>query len=372
METGFSVINGIVCISAAILLCKWDRRKHLRSAIAFVVCAACICLIAQMYIIGIRWVFRLSLWDFERRAKFRVITISTGYMLALLFSWVSRQLRSGIRTRWILLTCLFPALSVLVIGGICFAYLGMNDISRTAFWLCCVLEIGNIAACTLIYAIQKHTQITQEVTLLHQQLLIQSESILALEKSYRAQRQNAHDTQNQLQTLYRLLNRQEYHAAEEYIGELLGDTSVRIYSVNSGNPIIDAVLHQKYQRAVESGIEMTLQLNDLSDVKLQMNELVVLLANLLDNAIEGCLRCSEEKKIELCILHEDTLFLSVRNTSPEVQISGYSIPTSKEPKNEHGFGLRTIHRIMQHNHAQYSVCWQDGWFAFAAEIPNAR
>lgn len=69
---------------------------------------------------------------------------------------------------------------------------------------------------------------------------------------------------------------------------------------------------------------------------------------------------------------QEGLFLSVRNTSPVVTIHGKYIPTTKEPKWEHGYGLRTICRILDRNKAQYSFRYADGWFELAAEIPNER
>jgi sensor histidine kinase regulating citrate/malate metabolism len=49
------------------------------------------------------------------------------------------------------------------------------------------------------------------------------------------------------------------------------------------------VLNQKYQQAQEHDIDVQMQVNDLSSVSIYTDHLVVLLSNLLDNAIEACL-----------------------------------------------------------------------------------
>ena len=76
--------------------------------------------------------------------------------------------------------------------------------------------------------------------------------------------------------------------------------------------------------------------------------------------------------MECSMILQDSLFLSVRNTSPAVTVHGKYIPTTKEPKREHGYGLRAICRILDQNKAQYFFRYADGWFEFAAEIPNER
>lgn len=372
MELRFSIFRGILAL-AAVLLFSWEERRkwyvHLLTALAgclFVV------LVSEGYIFGVRCLFGLSSWEFAHRFIYRRLTIvTTGQMLALLGAWIVRQIRMGVSFRWIALTLLLPMLSLLMIMVILFIYLGRNDISQSTFFFCCLLELGNVLAVFLIHVTQKRTALNQEMALLNQQLQIQTESISSLEKSYRSQRQATHDYNNQLQTIYRLLSDGNGTAALTLVEQLLEEQSDRIFSVHSGHPIVDAVAHQKCQSARERGITVSFQVNDLSGISMKMNELVVLLSNLLDNAIEGCERWDGERKLEcIILLQQGNLFLSVRNTSPEVMIRGRKISTTKQPKAEHGFGLKTICRILDDRKAEYHFRWENGWFEFAAEIPN--
>lgn len=90
-------------------------------------------------------------------------------------------------------------------------------------------------------------------------------------------------------------------------------------------------MNQKYTLAKSSGIDIDLSVNDLSSVKICPEHLVVLIANLLDNAIEACQRLDGERKIQMTlVLEKDELFFSVLNTSKEVKITGKTIATSKK------------------------------------------
>ena len=56
--------------------------------------------------------------------------------------------------------------------------------------------------------------------------------------------------------------------------------------------IIDAILNSKYKETLDKGIVFIFQINDLSGIKMCDEDIVVILSNLLNNAIEACERCS--------------------------------------------------------------------------------
>lgn len=308
-----------------------------------------------------------------RRQNYLVILL-TGHFFALLIAWLIRRLqmpegRKLSQLKWSLLALVLPLVSLVMLGVIFLAHLGRNDLSELAFFSCCVLIAANTAMLFLLEAIEASTKKRQEMALLSQQLQIQTESIWALEKSYRTQRQATHDFQRHLQALATLLSAGENQAALEYVQQLQGLQTTRIFSINSHHPIVDAVLNQKHQAAREQEIEVQMQVNNLSQVPLELSRLVVLLSNLLDNAIEACLRLPSERVIRCNILLQERLFLSVSNTSAPVTLVDGQLSTVKTDQMEHGYGLATVCRILKQYGAEYIFDYTEGWFHFAAEIP---
>jgi len=302
------------------------------------------------------------------------IVVTIGKLATMLLAWYIGRLwkerkPSILRGKWLLFTLLFLAASggMLYIASIIFR--DAAGISAEVAVFSVVLFIANIVFFYLADSLARSTEKLKETALLNQQLEIQTEQIFALEKSYQAQRRNTHDFRNQLQTILELLYMGNVKEAEDYAQKLLGQQTVRIFAANSGHPVIDAILNHKYQLARERGVDMQLQVNDLSKVSLPADMLVVLLSNLLDNAIEGCCRVEGERMIFCKLIAEDTLFLSVRNTSLPVTIHNGRIPTSKENKEEHGYGLGRIQYILDKLGGEYTFSYQDGWFTYAAEIP---
>lgn len=303
-----------------------------------------------------------------------IFIVTLAKLLAIFVAYLVFRLRSPHRSsqfksNFLLLTMLFPAVSLVVIWLVFESTQTREDITLGVFILCCVLALANIAILYIIRMTEKNTKRETEIILLNQQTSLQAQNIIALEKSYRAQRRATHEFQNQLQTISDLLGANQLDTVKTYVAQLRSTQTTRVFCVNSHNPIIDAILNQKYQHATENAIEIQFQLNDLSSISIEPNSLVVLLSNLLDNAIEACLKFSGTRRIYCCLLLKDSLYLSIGNTSLPVQINGNYIETSKFPKEEHGYGLVNIQHILNGLNAEYTFEYADEWFQFAADIP---
>lgn len=271
--------------------------------------------------------------------------------------------------KWLLLSLLFPAASNAMLLMMFHSFQDAPDISSGVVFFCCVLAVTNIAILYLISLMEKSSEELKENALLNQQMEILTEHVVALEKSYRAQRQATHDFRNQLQAISDLLCLGQLDAAKEYVQQLQGQQTTRIFCVNSHHPIIDAVLNHKYQAAKDLGIDVQVEVSDLSKVTISTDMLIVLLSNLMDNAIEGCCRVESARSLMCSLIAEESLMISIRNTSKPVTIRNNMIPTSKEPKEDHGYGLSRIQNILNQLHAEFAFTYQDGWFTFVAEIP---
>ena len=215
----------------------------------------------------------------------------------------------------------------------------------------------------------KQPQPDRDMLLLRQHMEMQQESMQALEQNYRLQRKNTHEFEHHLQVLRDLLDREEVGAAREYLDSLRKNRAIHTIAVSSNHPVVDVILNQKYQTARENDIKMQVRVNDLSALAIPTDSLVVVLTNLLDNALEACRRLDGYREIFCSVLYEDGLFISIRNTSEEVTIVDGKIPTSKEDSLSHGFGLRSVTYVLDKLEGEYTFGYDEGWFHFAAEIP---
>lgn len=333
-----------------------------------------ICIVDMVFIYGSAAFMQISLAEFTWRIYTYTIACTFSKLFSVFITWLFYQFRikyagSPIRGSWMLLSIPFPIASLVTVLVIFNTYRYDSDLSFSAVIFMMLLAVANIAIIYLVQIVERNAKKAEEMALLQQQMDIQTDSILALEQNYRNQRQATHEFSNQLQTIYDLLATQNTDAALAYIQELQNTQATRIFRSNSHHPIIDAILNRKQQVATEHHIDMHLQVNDLSSVDLPTNILVVLISNLLDNAIEACLRLPDNRAIQCSILKTDSLFVSVRNTSLPVTIENGTIQTSKEPKDLHGYGLTQIKYVLDALHAEYTFEYEDHWFQFVAEIP---
>lgn len=326
------------------------------------------------FLYGASAILGISLSDLVWKKLLYVTVVTLGKLIPIFLAWLFlhfRKIRNlqTIEGKWLLLSILFPVASHAMLFTVYRNYQNQADISEGVVFFSMLLVVANVAILYLISLIEKNTAEQKEKALLTQQMELQTEHILALEKSYRSQRKITHEFRNQLQTIADLLNMDKIDAARDYVRELQGTQTTRIFRANSGHAVIDAVLNHKSQLAAENGIDMNINLNDLSGINIGMDRMIVLLSNLLDNAIEACCRKESDRQIFCEIIANDTLWISVKNTSNPVKISNGTVPTSKEQREEHGYGLPRIQSILDQLGAEYAFDYKDGWFTFVAEIP---
>lgn len=365
----------VVVPSSYVAISLWVNQGKLRWHILIALLTYCFGMaISNVFTYGACALLGISMEVLVWRKPLFTVVVTVGKLAAIFLAWYIGHLWKGrkssaVRGKWLLFTLLFFIASAVMLYIVFSKFQNAENVSGEAAVFSAIVLIVNIALFYLVDSLARSTEQLKETALLNQQLDIQTEQILALEKSYQAQRQTTHDFRNQLQTISGLLSMGKTEEAEAYTQELLGQHTVRIFAVNSGHPVIDAVLNHKYQLCKAHGIDIQFQINDLSQINLPTDMLVVLLSNLLDNAIEGCCRLTEEKQIFFRLIAEETLFLSTRNTSLPVTIQNGRILTSKPDKEAHGYGLGRIKYILDKLGGEYSFAYKDGWFVYAAEIP---
>ena len=310
---------------------------------------------------------------YQRKITYLSIgTISKS--IGLLATWLAQKLRgqrSARKTqiRWLVLALLFPAVSLVMLVFVYSIFYYENDIPAYTLFFTIAIALGNIGIMYLISQLEKTEQENQNIALLNQQMEIQTQNILALEQSYRAQRTASHEFAHHLNTISTLLENQQYEIVLLYVREIQDLHPTRLFTINSHHPIIDAVLNQKYQVAKEKDIDMHIVVNDLSGITISTEALVVILSNLLDNAIEASASCNKRKTIQCSFILKETFFLIIENSSMPVHIVNGKILTTKRNKLKHGYGLDNVKRILDQLHSDYTFQYQDDLFRFVAEIP---
>ena len=117
---------------------------------------------------------------------------------------------------------------------------------------------------------------------------------------------------------------------------------------------------------------MIFQINSLTNLWIEDTDMVIIMSNLLDNAIEACRKLKENRVILLKIVRERRqLVLSVQNQVDDtVEIKEKQIETSKSDKKNHGIGLKNVQMVLDKYHGFGNIRYENGWFYYTAIIPN--
>lgn len=291
--------------------------------------------------------------------------------IALVIRKFHQPLSVGKHARaWVPLSTVFPLCTLLIIWQI-YTYPKEQQI-----WQICllILDAVDVVAIFMFDHLEQSALNREKLVVAAERAHVQDENIEALSQAYAGQRKMTHDYRAQLSTLADILDQENWEEAKAYLSELKVHQSERILLVNTHNAVIDALLNQKGYSGQRQKIDMRFRVNNLSALKLPRLDVTIVLGNLIDNAMEACLRMQESDRwVSVQILYtQGILSISIINPSLPVQIIGGQIASTKPDPLLHGFGLRNVEDILDKYHAEYTFLFEDGRFIFTADWPDTE
>lgn len=211
-----------------------------------------------------------------------------------------------------------------------------------------ILALANVA---VFYIIDKQNElITTKEKLLFAEKHINNQ-VVHYQELYKHQNELRifrHDIRNRLLSLIGLIKENETEKALQTMESSLDWLDQKANNiVNSGNPVIDAIIQSKLHSAKDKGITIDIFIRLSEKVQIDELELGIVLGNALDNAIEAVENSTknQNKHIELKIITTaDRISISVKNPV-EYDFDTNNLSTSKSNKELHGYGIRSIQTI---------------------------
>lgn len=244
-----------------------------------------------------------------------------------------------------------------------------SDIVPVYYIIAIGLIVLNLVVFHLISEILEHSRKMKEAQILRQQSIGQVGLYNSMRENYNIQRQRTHEYKNQIVCMDMLMKKKDYSKLEDYIGNISDGLDAQLDMVDTNNDVVNAILNAKYYEAIKNDVLFVLKINDLSDIKVSDEDIVTILSNLLDNAIEAAKQCNVGKRtVKIKLLSEDdVLTIAVSNTyktEPMLTEDGY-IRTTKNNKEGHGWGIRNIVATLEKYDAEYIIDYKNGEFVFS-------
>jgi len=269
------------------------------------------------------------------------------------------------RKEWYMLICI-PLFSIAGVVGMFRLFNGNEEIRN----ICLFLTMGLVAInFIIIYLLQDILDKGEQLrisTLTNQNAKNQIEAYHDMDALYERQRRKMHDYKNQIVTIQSLVQGGNTDKAVKLMEQLTESISVDLSAINTNHPVVNAVLNHKFQTAKEKQIAMIFQVGDVHEIRLTEEEIVILLGNLLDNAIAECervVKAGKDAVIQFKFIYEDgKVILSIKNpVLAKVQIVDNKVQANH--RNGHGIGLKNVEAVAE----KY-----DGSIAFACDEKEFR
>ena len=193
-----------------------------------------------------------------------------------------------------------------------------------------------------------------------------------VENIYRQMRGWRHDYHNHIQAMKAHLALRQIDELAEYLGKLDEDLTTVDTVLKTGNVMVDAILNSKISLALSRRIHVNAKATVPAQLKISEIDLCVIIGNLLDNAVEACLKqeCPEDRFIRVYIgLLKYQLYLSISNSAGGAVKKSGRLYLSTKDSDSHGFGLLRVDRIVEKYAGYLNRQNEEGVFATEIMLP---
>lgn len=268
----------------------------------------------------------------------------------------------------------FPVFTIAVIYAMLSVFEHVQTVEQAN--LLAIIAFGmvgmNIVVFYLINDIVEREMKLHENKIFQIQAKNQLEMYRSISENFDNQKRKTHEYKNQIACIESLIDKKQYKKLEEYVKKIYGSLNNEPDAINTNNVIVNAILNTKYQEADAKGIVFVFRVNDLSELKIKDEDVVTILANLLNNAIEACETCEDKKVIRFKFVKEDDMIIiAVKNTfNYDVIYENGEIKSTKTSSvDEHGVGIKNVLKIIDKYNGSYVIEDKNKEFFFSIIIP---
>lgn len=195
----------------------------------------------------------------------------------------------------------------------------------------------------------------------------------ALLDSYTAQRRLTHEFTNHMSALSALLNQGDMEGARAYIAGVSKAVAAGTTIMDTHNPLLDSILSKKYEEAAHKGVTVYFDLCDLKRLPFDSTDMVIVISNLMDNAIRAAAEAlPPEVHVRIRKTPDEYLISVCNRVQQNLEIEDGRLPATTKKESGHGMGLVNVQEILRKYGAEYTVSCRDCWFRFTCSLPVAH
>lgn len=265
-------------------------------------------------------------------------------------------------------------------------YIGLAD-KKVSSWFGVILPVslllflaGIVANEVLFQSIKLKDEEKKEKEVMDREIAFVSSHIQKVEHFYAEISGLKHDIKNHVACMTALMEQGEYETAADYSREFENRIQPLEFPYKTGNPVTDAIINEYAMEAEQKAIQFESEFVFPINMDINAFDISIILNNALENAVEACVleRGSPPKeqsadgmgarKIKITSFRKkNAYFIQIDNTCARyLELAAQELPrTTKENKNLHGIGLKSIRRISQKYHGGMDIEYRNGEFSLS-------
>lgn len=356
--------NIVFCATAAYTL------QHFAYELANL--ALCLIVWGKSPILGMYDTGQADFWAFDKQSFLLISVYLLCYFAAywLVYLVFGKKIKKGNEMRIKSLSLLFligagllvdiVLNSVLIYAEVDFVASVVNYVTNL---LCCILLLYGQFGLLLTKELKDELQTVQQLWNQYR------EQYAALKENIEIINMKCHDMRHQIREIgkSKSLNK-------ETIAEI--ENSIKLYdaTVKTGNEVLDTILTEKSLLCYRNGIVLTCVADGSLLDFMSAPDLFSLFGNALDNAIEAVKKIDDrDKRIIGLRIHSvgQLVTVNLKNSfEGEVEFDENGFPkTTKEDKNYHGFGLKSIRYVVEKYYGSVAVQVEEENFNLNILVP---
>ena len=156
-----------------------------------------------------------------------------------------------------------------------------------------------------------------------------------------------HDMRHHLTMIDAFLQSKEFENLAEYVSQFRTAFQSEAPIEYSKNHVINALMRHYSQLAKKQGVKLSLRLEVSREIKASEADLCAILSNLLENALEACMRQQDGSRfISLYIKQKKTMLAIDMENSTDGNVAAQDgVFSSSKAKERKGYGLDSVRAI---------------------------
>lgn len=274
-----------------------------------------------------------------------------------------RDIRNGDKTITALSFLTFYMVTILV-------FLGFKQKNYSALWLYILISVYIFVVVVYVVLFRFMRRLNHEWELkqmqLHERLLL--EQIASYEEAERNARQTRHDFRHHNIVIAEFVRNRDYQGVLDYLQKYEEEEEKKYNRTFCSNHAVDHALSAYLNRAEQNEIEVKTDIRFWDTSGISDVDLVSILANIMENSINGCMQAQGKRWLKLLITQKGAKFVIVcKNTCTSDILFEKGIPKNKC---RDSIGVESIIRSAKKYSGDVDFSAEDGIFTCRVVLCN--